>query len=51
MPVSTIVVLVGVVTAFAIFASALAWAELQTRELGAGATETPEAASSKRRPF
>jgi hypothetical protein len=31
MPVSTIIVLAGVVAVFAAFASALAWAQLQTR--------------------
>ena len=33
MPVSTVIVLVGVVAMFAIFAGALAWAQLQTRNL------------------
>ncbi len=33
MPVSTIVMLAGVVAVFAIFAAALAWAQLYTRDL------------------
>jgi hypothetical protein len=31
MPLSTIIMLAGIVAAFAAFASALAWAQLQTR--------------------
>jgi hypothetical protein len=48
MPVSTIIVLAAVVTAFAAFAATLAWAQLQTRHI----TGPAEAASRpKKRPF
>lgn len=51
MPVSTTIVLAGVVAMFTIFACALAWVQLQTRHLTgtpapAGATNRP-----KKRPF
>ena len=48
MPVSTIVALVGVVAVFAMFASALAWTQLQTRRprIADEVTRRP-----RRRPF
>lgn len=51
MPVSTIVMLVAAVAVFAIFAVALAWAQLQTRRFTG--TPAPAAAASrpKNRPF
>ncbi|WJR80186.1 hypothetical protein [Bradyrhizobium sp. NP1] len=36
MPVSTMILLAGVVAMFAVFAGALAWAEAQTRNLTTG---------------
>jgi hypothetical protein len=46
MPVSTMIVLAGVVAMFTIFACALAWAQLQTRHL----TGTPAPAEAANRP-
>jgi hypothetical protein len=46
MPVSTMIVLAGVVAMFTIFACALAWAQLQTRHL----TGTPAPAGAANRP-
>ena len=48
MPVSTIIVLAGVVAAFAAFAGALAWAQLQTRHPPFAAEATKP---HKTRPF
>jgi hypothetical protein len=48
MPISTILVLAGVVVAFAAFAGALAWAQLYTRPAAiAGEATRPH----KKRPF
>ncbi len=50
MPVSTMIVLAAVVAMFAIFAGALAWAQLQTRDLTS--TPAPTGASRpKKRPY
>ena len=51
MPVSTVIVLVGVVAMFAIFACALAWAQLQTRHLADNGASAPANDRMQRRPF
>ena len=50
MPVSTMIVLTAVVAAFAIFACALAWAQLQTRHLTGTPASANVAIPPKRRP-
>jgi uncharacterized membrane protein len=51
MPVSTLIVLAAIVAVFTIFASALAWAQLQTRHLAGAAARAKAVNSPKRRPF
>jgi uncharacterized membrane protein len=51
MPVSTMIVLAGVVAMFTIFACALAWAQLQTRHLTGAAAPAGAANRPKPRPF
>ena len=51
MPVSTMIVLAGVVAMFAIFACALAWAQLQTRHLTVSPAPARAISRRKRRPF
>jgi hypothetical protein len=49
MPVSTMIVLAGVVAMFTVFACALAWAQLQTRHIIQ--TRAEVASRPKKRPF
>jgi hypothetical protein len=51
MPVSTIVMLAAVVAVFAIFAAALAWAQLQTRHLIGAPAPAAAITRPKRRAF
>jgi hypothetical protein len=51
MPVSTIIMLAGVVAMFAIFAGALAWAQLQTRRFTGSPGPARAVARPKQRPF
>lgn len=51
MPASTILVLAGVVAMFAAFAGALAWAQLQTRNISSATTAKDTAIQPKKRPF
>lgn len=51
MPVSTMIVLAAVVAMFAVFAGALAWAQLQTRDLTGTPAPARAASRPKRRPF
>jgi len=51
MPVSTMIVLAGVVAMFTIFACALAWAQLQTRHLTGTSAPAGAAGRPKKRHF
>jgi hypothetical protein len=51
MPVSTMIVLAGVVVMFTAFACALAWAQLQTRNVTATHTRAAVTSRPKKRPF
>lgn len=51
MSVSTIIELIGVVAAFAALANALAWAQLQARDLATGPIAPGQTNPPKRRPF
>jgi hypothetical protein len=51
MPVSTLIVLAGIVAAFAIFACALAWVQLQTRHPTGIPVSASAAVRPRRRPF
>jgi hypothetical protein len=51
MPVSTIVMLAAVVAVFAIFAAALAWAQLYTRDLTSTPAPAVAASRPRKRPF
>jgi len=51
MPVSTLIVLAAIAAVFAIFASALAWVQLQTRHLAVAAARAKAVNGPKRRPF
>ena len=50
MPISTILVLIGIVSAFVIFAFTLAWGDYQTRHL-ARDRKQPEAAAEDQHEF
>ncbi len=51
MPVSTMIVLAGVVAMFTVFACALAWAQLQIRHPIVSPALARAVSSRKRRPF
>jgi hypothetical protein len=51
MPISTLIMLAGTVAAFAIFACALAWAQLKTRHPTGITVSASVAIRPKRRPF
>jgi hypothetical protein len=51
MPVSTVIVLAGVVAMFTVFACALAWAQLQTRHITATHSRAAVTSRPKKRPF
>jgi hypothetical protein len=51
MPVSTMIVLAGVVAMFTVFACALAWAQLQTRHITGTPVPAEATSRTKKRPF
>ena len=51
MPVSTVLVLIAVVAVFALFATALAWAQTRTRQFAISAPMVGTESPPKRRPF
>lgn len=51
MPISTMIVLAGVVAMFTVFGCALAWAQLQTRHPIVSPAPARAISSRKRRPF